>query len=170
MQVSRVPMSSRSQVARVFPPGWIWLALDLRLGWVGLLTLGNSDHPCARHGNRQCTPVRCLHGKERNGWRDGHPCSSGYEYIACARDGGKTNSLKRYSRCILLIPESRNTGCEVFSRVSLRKMLHGKIIATDTQHIYGPVRGFSSHRVSDTSVSPVWGVVRAAKSLLHRGL
>lgn len=83
------------------------------------MTLGNSDHPCARLGNGQCTLVRCLHVTERNEWvkRYSHLCSSGYK----CTDGGQTNSLKRYSKCILLIPETHNTGYGAFSHVSLRK-------------------------------------------------
>ena len=43
----------------------------------------------------------------------------------------KNNPQKRHSVSILLIPGTCNTGCEVFSHVSIRKMLHEKILATD---------------------------------------
>ena len=43
----------------------------------------------------------------------------------------KSNPQKSHSMSILLIPGTCNTGCEVFSHVSIRKMLHEKILATD---------------------------------------
>lgn len=44
----------------------------------------------------------------------------------------KKNPQKGHSRCILLMPRTCNTGCEVVSHISIRKMLHEKILAIDT--------------------------------------
>jgi len=43
----------------------------------------------------------------------------------------KQNPQKRHSSCILLIPGTCNTGCEVFSHISVSKTLREKIPATD---------------------------------------
>lgn len=75
----------------------------------------------------------------------------------------KKNHKTRHSMRILLIPRNCKTSCEVFSLVSVRKMLHEKTLATVSL-------GFSSCGMSNSSVSPVWWVMREMTSLLQWGL
>lgn len=84
----------------------------------------------------------------------------------------KKNPQKGHSRCILLIPRTCNTGCEVFSHISIRKMLHEKILAIDmlANYRWFSVGIFLLQDVRLFSQPGVVVVVRAMTALLQPGL
>lgn len=136
-----------SEWSHVIPPGSTWLALDFGLGWVRII-----DKRCFRsslwHG-RDAAPHWGYSAWQRG--MDGELATSvapGTSILPVQEMEDEKNPQNRHRRCILIIPGTCNTGCEVFCHISIRKMLREKTPATDTLKItYGSAQGFSSCRI-----------------------